>query len=494
VYASTSQGTDAATANVDNAHYAMMKILTADDPSSVRFNKSERQWGRYPEAVVGNLNRVAQGLEPNGPKINPYYHLLAGHPGDHIVIDTHMLRYGGTAPEAGTVGERMASNGQPAEVNAKATQGEAVAYKTLIQRVGERLGARPQDAQAAIWVARKSGEVFKKLEDRADVEGWTKDRLASEMQDYIDKSSRSFDQLVRDRLGDNAIAETQALLAGNDVEDFFAQKAAAAAAESPHAAEPAMTASFMGTGVAIDTARALASKVMDAYKNSGLSDQGGWIGWKNDAKLPDFNKEASQKAVSDRVTRWGVKDILGRDLSKASENKPASAEVVASRPVLATALDNVKTTVENLRNGVKVEPGQLYHDVTVASAVAEKQRNAEMRYGPNAVTGYGPADTSPITTSDMVKLSQRLHEEMPEWDLYAKLRDMEPEGQAKWLATLYRMRNIPNSVSRLGMATWVNGQLSGAGTVGKSLGSHTVGSIPLAVGNRVRRRAGEPSH
>jgi hypothetical protein len=174
------------------------------------------------------------------------------------------------------------------------------------------------------------------------------------------------------------------------------------------------------------------------------------------------------------------KNTLSFDLDK--QEAGTEVDVKSHQDLREQVFTGLNGTLDRIANGEALPPHELYGDVVLAAATADKVRSIEGRYGPDAQPGRIAGGVKPVRAKDLLDFQEKLHEAISEPDLYAKLKTMDPEQQQQWLANMYRSAGV-NSLRGTYMTLYMNAMLSNPYTLGKATAGHFL-ALPQAVADR----------
>ncbi len=227
-------------------------------------------------------------------------------------------------------------------------------------------------------------------------------------------------------------------------------------------------------GVSKKRASGIVEGILDAYEQSGLSGEEGafypGLFWGKDANKtqPVFDVKAAEVKLGERARAAGLRGPLRLD----SKKLPTDEQMVAIAAARDTSTTAMNATLRRVKEGAKLEPGDLFDSATLAGAAADKARVVEGRWGKEADPSRQHGGHAPIREKELARFADYLQREMTEPELYAKLQTLEPYQQQQWLANLYRASSV-KGLSGGYMAAYVMAKLSGPYTLARA----TIGDL-----------------
>ena len=490
-YAATSNGTDAATANITLADRAWM-MMHADESSPDFRNGTSHPFtlddkvtaGARANKILHALNQVARGEQITGAKIGPYGATagrVEGAPAPPVVIDRWMVRLFFPGDEA--LNPRDGSNGR------RLNKPEREYVQQAIMQIAAEQGVEPYQVQASMWHTAKFKVEATEITALAKKNNWEPQRLLDRLTEHYLNTVRPFDVLMNDRLspaieaaiqsGDPSVAGTMA---------FQARLAGAALLKDSRDLKASVQSALIEGGASPKLAKSIGNRLLQAIKDrvNSTDPEGAqfntasmgfdiWRLFQKDKNLThaEWVRDTAVQELNDHIdTITDAHESLRLDL----RTPPSVAEVDSARTAASEAHGSLAEIVNRVDKGGLLNPAELHNATVIAAMLLEKARNAEVRNK----TDYGrrgPAAIRPIGDDVLAKFSERLHNAMSEPELFSKLSTMTPPEQAAWLANMARTAALPD-----GAAGWwgtyktlyIGAQLAMPHTWVKSAVSHAI--------------------
>jgi hypothetical protein len=275
------------------------------------------------------------------------------------------------------------------------------------------------------------------------------------------------------------------------IADLLARKATARMLEPDWGTQDVPSETLSRVFTVAGVRKSMAREMADAAIAS-LTDETGALkfGKREDQSYPAYDRQAAEPILVKFLKNMRASDLQGEltsaaDVAKLNLKTPMTPESVsAARTVSAATTSHMNDVMAKVADGQAIEPGELLHAATVAGAVAEKARNAAIRWGGEKDPSGASRDVpylGPVRGKDLLDFGERMHNAMSEPELYAQLRSMGPDQQANWLADMWRAGN--RGSQNMYMALYMNSLLSNPATLVKATSSHFQ-ALPFSILDR----------